>query len=74
MHRMLYDFHQYQNGVKANSVYATYLLFGRKKAANQDPNGDVEMSSSPPDDSIPSDEVITDTLTMVGEDKLESKL
>lgn len=69
---MLYDFHVYQNEQKANSVHATYLVYGRKAVESQKgPDGDVEMSSSMPgqnDDDEP--EVPTFTMGLVREENL----
>jgi len=54
---MLYEFYNKENKKKAGSIYATYLLSGKKKgdalAASTDgmpkpANGDVPMPSSPP--------------------------
>lgn len=67
--RMLYDFHKWQNDKKPGSVYATYLIYGAKKAIETD--GDVEMSSSMPEMDSFSEQLPTNTLTLVTEEKLE---
>lgn len=64
---MLYDFHKYQNAQKANSVHATYLLFGTK-ASQAD--GDVEMTSSMPEHEPLSETVPTTALTLAREENL----
>lgn len=76
--RMLYDFHKSQNARKPNSVHATYLVYGTKRA--EEPNqpvqgdGDVEMTSSIPEvESIP-EQVPTFTLSLVTEKKLQGDL
>ena len=56
--RILYEFHAHENGKKPNSVHATYLLAGTKKANEQHTatNGQIDgtdvddepMPSSPP--------------------------
>lgn len=71
---MLYDFHHWQNGKRPGSVHATYLIYGTKREeqtqVNQD--GDVEMSSSPPEPE--EQEVIpVHALQLVSESELEGK-
>lgn len=66
-YRMLYDFHNYQNQKKANSVHATYLIYGTK-AAQED--ADVEMASSMPEHEPLSETVHTSTLTLAREENL----
>ena len=44
--RMLYDFLNYQNGIKENSIHATYLLYGQRKAKETQTDGDVEMGGT----------------------------
>lgn len=66
---MLYDYHTYQNAEKPDSIFATYLLSGIKKKAQDD--GDVQMSSSMPDQE---EEVPATTVTLVGQDKLQGRL
>lgn len=63
---MLYDFHNYQNAQKSHSVHATYLVYGTKNVDNEQSNGDVEMSSSIPEQ----DETPVSTLTLVREEEL----
>lgn len=50
---MLYEFYEKENKKKSGSIYATYLVAGRKVAVANDgtpkaTNGDVPMPSSPP--------------------------
>lgn len=68
---MLYDFHQTQNASKPGSIHATYLIHGFKDDSTRNGNGDVEMSSSPPEDDSYSEEVSTTTLELVREEQLE---
>lgn len=70
---MLYDFHKYQNETKANSVHATYLVYGSKTIQSAS-NGDVEMSSSMPDQDVGSETVPTKSLTLVAEENLQGSL
>jgi DNA polymerase delta subunit 3 len=63
---MLYDFHNYQNAQKANSIHATYLVYGTKSLDNEQSDGDVEMSSSIPEP----EETPISTLTLVREEEL----
>ncbi|KAF5661832.1 dna polymerase delta subunit 3 [Fusarium heterosporum] len=70
---MLYDFHNYQNAQKANSIHATYLVYGTKTPDSQQSDGDVEMSSSMPEVSL-SDEVPISTLTLAREEELKDIL
>ncbi|CEI62899.1 hypothetical protein FVEN_g531 [Fusarium venenatum] len=65
---MLYDFHKYQNAQKANSVHATYLVYGTKNLDNED--SDVEMSSSIPEQ----EETPVSTLTLAREEELRDIL
>lgn len=59
---MLFEFHQKQNANKANSVHATYLITGVKRASERTSNGngrdgeDVTMRSSPFMSSMPGPE------------------
>ncbi|CVK93070.1 uncharacterized protein FMAN_12545 [Fusarium mangiferae] len=70
---MLYDFHSYQNAQKANSVHATYLIYGTKPSEKDESDGDVEMSGSSPEEPL-SDEVPTSTLTLAREEELNDIL
>ncbi|KAF4952670.1 hypothetical protein FGADI_6560 [Fusarium gaditjirri] len=70
---MLYDFHSYQNTQKANSVHATYLIYGTKTPEKDESDGDVEMSGSSPEEPL-SDEVPTSTLTLAREEELNDIL
>ncbi|KAI9901451.1 hypothetical protein N3K66_003268 [Trichothecium roseum] len=76
--QLLFDFHQYQNGIKADSVHATYLLHGTKSRPHPQQDGDVEMASSMPEQGQEeeplSEDVPTTTLTIVSQENLESVL
>ncbi|KAK7431389.1 CDC27 protein [Neonectria magnoliae] len=71
---MLYDFHKYQNSLRADSVYATYLVYGTKSSDNASADGDVEMSSSMPDHEPLSEAVTTTTLSLAREEELKDIL
>ncbi|KAM0325273.1 hypothetical protein ACHAPQ_008047 [Fusarium lateritium] len=70
---MLYDFHNYQNAQKSNSVHATYLVYGTRTPESQQSDGDVEMSSSMPEEPL-SDEAPISTLTLAREEELKDIL
>lgn len=70
---MLYEFHQSQNSMSDGKVYATYIVNGTKKPATQ-PDGDVEMASSAPDPERWGEEVPTQTVTLVTEERLKGGL
>lgn len=70
---MLYDYHKYQNGLRADSVHATYLVFGTKTAEDAQGDGDVEMASSMPEPEALSEDAPTATLTIVAEEKLNGR-
>ena len=64
---MLYDFHQSQNTQKANSVYATYLIYGTKPTEDiKQESKDVEMSEH----DMPTEQIHTSTLTLAKEETL----
>ncbi|RYP53326.1 hypothetical protein DL768_001683 [Monosporascus sp. mg162] len=72
---MLYEFHKRQNDKKPGSLHATYLVYGTMRKVDQR-DGDVEMTDSQTseDDHIPfSDEVPTQTLSLVKEEQLQGK-
>ncbi|KAM0418574.1 hypothetical protein ACHAPT_012473 [Fusarium lateritium] len=71
---MLYDFHKYQNALRANSVHATYLVYGTRSSDNQESDGDVEMSSSMPENEPLSETVPITTLTLAREEELNDIL
>ncbi|KAK7417053.1 CDC27 protein [Neonectria punicea] len=71
---MLYDFHKYQNALRADSVHATYLVYGTKSSDNASADGDVEMSSSMPDHEPLSEEVTTTTMSLAREEELKDIL
>ncbi|KAJ4174540.1 CDC27 protein [Fusarium falciforme] len=71
---MLYDFHKYQNASRANSVYATYLVYGIRSSDNQESDGDVEMASSAPENETFSETVPVTTMTLAREEELSDIL
>ncbi|RSM08013.1 hypothetical protein CEP52_004947 [Fusarium oligoseptatum] len=71
---MLYDFHKYQNASHANSVHATYLIYGTRSSDNQESDGDVEMASSAPENEAFSERVPVTTLTLAREEELSDIL
>lgn len=73
---MLYEFHKWQNDKKPGSLHATYLVYGTMKKVDQRQDEDVEMSGTQTseDDHAPfSDEVATQTLSLVKEEQLQGK-
>ncbi|UPL03293.1 hypothetical protein LCI18_014227 [Fusarium solani-melongenae] len=71
---MLYDFHKYQNASRANSVYATYLVYGIRSSDNQESDGDVKMSSSAAENEALSETVPVTTMTLAREEELSDIL
>ncbi|WQF80497.1 Putative DNA polymerase delta subunit 3 [Colletotrichum destructivum] len=71
---MLYEFHRSQNGMRPGTIHATYLIYGIQKAEKVQEDGDIEMTSSPPDAVPLSDEVLTHSLTLVPGDRLKEIL
>ncbi|KAK2001648.1 DNA polymerase subunit Cdc27 [Colletotrichum falcatum] len=71
---MLYEFHRSQNGMRPGTIHATYLVYGIQKAAKVQEDGDVEMTSSPPDVEPLSDDVVTHSLTLVPGARLKEVL
>lgn len=75
---MLYDFHSWQNGKKAGTVHATYVIYGTKQDAHA--NGyyqrdeDVEMTSSPPESAPEAEEVPVVTLSLVADENLRGMI
>ncbi|KAB5572368.1 DNA polymerase subunit Cdc27 [Coniochaeta sp. 2T2.1] len=78
--QMLYDFHKWQNGKRAGSVHATYLVYGTKKddhaGSQQQPSqdGDIDMMSSAPEPEAEEDVVPVQTLAIVSEEELKGAL
>lgn len=72
--RMLYDFHQYQNGLRADSIHATYLVYGTKAPDESQPDEDVEMGSSQPEHDDYSETVPTFSLTLVNQEDLKGNV
>ncbi|KAH7163609.1 DNA polymerase subunit Cdc27 [Dactylonectria estremocensis] len=71
---MLYDFHKSQNALRADSVHATYLVYGTKSSDIAAADGDVEMASSMPDQDALSEDVTVTTLTLAREEELKDVL
>ncbi|KAI0967228.1 DNA polymerase subunit Cdc27 [Xylaria arbuscula] len=73
---MLYDFHKWQNDIRPNSMYATYIIYGVKSRQSQQ-DGDVEMTDSQMSevDGAPfSDLVPTFTMSLVRQEQLQESL
>lgn len=72
---MLYDFHGWQNGKRAGTVHATYIIYGTEKVSqtngHSQPDGDVEMTSSPPELASVAEAVPVTTLSLVPEESLK---
>lgn len=75
---MLYEFHTSQNGKRPGSVHATYMLYGIRKIAptngHSQQDGDVEMTSSPPEIESAVDDGPVITLSLVAEESLKGRL
>ncbi|ROW05595.1 hypothetical protein VSDG_00282 [Cytospora chrysosperma] len=75
---MLYDFHAWQNDKRPGAVHATYMVYGVRKAAqangHSQQDGDVEMTSSPPEIDEAMEEVPVTTLSLVPEESLKEVL
>ncbi|KAH8750738.1 DNA polymerase subunit Cdc27 [Diaporthe sp. PMI_573] len=76
--QMLYEFHTWQNGKRSGSVHATYMLYGIRKNAqtngHSQQDGDVEMTSSPPELGSAVDDGPVITLSLVAEASLKDVL
>ncbi|KAK4109931.1 hypothetical protein N656DRAFT_714991 [Canariomyces notabilis] len=78
--QMLYEFHKSQNAKRPGSVHATYLVYGAKKPGNEQPtardsaDGDIDMTSSPPEFESSSDIIPTFSLSLVPEERLDEAL
>ncbi|KAJ0354721.1 hypothetical protein COL154_011649 [Colletotrichum chrysophilum] len=70
---MLYEFHRSQNAMRPGTIHATYLIYGIRKVENVQEDGDVEMTSSPPDVEPLSEDVVTYSLSLVPGDRLKGK-
>lgn len=74
-HRMLYEFHTWQNGKRSGSVHATYMLYGFRRTgqanSHSQQDGDVEMTSSPPEVESTVDGGAVITLSLVVEESLK---
>lgn len=67
---MLYDFHKYQNAIRADSVHATYLVYGTKRQEYTSPGEDVEMTGSVPEHESLSEEAPSFTMTLARQEEL----
>lgn len=71
---MLFEFHKWQNDKRPGSLHATYLIYGTKKPVDEE-DGDVDMTSSQMSEESPpvrfSDDVLTETLSLVKQEELE---
>ncbi|KAI7786251.1 hypothetical protein LA080_004072 [Diaporthe eres] len=76
--QMLYEFHNEQNVKRSGSVHATYMLYGIRKNAqtngHSQQDGDVHMTSSPPELESAVDDGPVITLTLVAEESLKDVL
>ncbi|PTB39810.1 hypothetical protein M441DRAFT_27724 [Trichoderma asperellum CBS 433.97] len=70
----LYEFYESQNASKANSIHATYLIYGSKTEDREPENGDAEMDNSAPEPELLSDYAPAKTVTIVAEDGLKDAL
>ncbi|PNP41260.1 hypothetical protein TGAMA5MH_07132 [Trichoderma gamsii] len=70
----LYEFYEIQNASKANSVHATYLIYGSKTEDREPETGDAEMDGSAPEPEPLSDYAPTKTVTIVAEEGLKDAL
>jgi DNA polymerase delta subunit 3 len=68
-------FHTWQNGRHSGSVHATYMLYGIRKTdqtnGHSQQDGDVEMTSSPPEIESALDDGPVITLSLVAEESLK---
>lgn len=76
--RMLYEFHNEQNVKRSGSVHATYMLYGIRKNAqtngHSQHDGDVHMTSSPPELESAVDDGPVITLALVAEESLKGRI
>ncbi|KAL6824198.1 DNA polymerase subunit Cdc27 [Trichoderma sp. SZMC 28015] len=70
----LYEFHKSQNASKADSIHATYLIYGSKTEHKQPEAGDTDMDNSVPEPEPLSDYAPTKTVTIVAEENLKDAL
>lgn len=75
---MLYEFHTEQNGKRSGSVHATYMLYGIRKTTqtngHSQQDGDIHMTSSPPELESTMDEGPVITLSLVAEENLKGRV
>ncbi|CAI0654877.1 unnamed protein product [Colletotrichum noveboracense] len=62
------------NAMRPGTIHATYLIYGIRKVENVQEDGDVEMTSSPPDVEPLSEDVVTYSLSLVPGDRLKEVL
>ncbi|KAK4165185.1 DNA polymerase subunit Cdc27 [Cladorrhinum sp. PSN259] len=74
--QMLYEFHRAQNAKRPGTVHATYLIYGVQKGSQVQygPDGDIEMTSSPPYAESITDVVQSFSLSLVREEDLKDSL
>ncbi|KAM0516110.1 hypothetical protein ACHAPE_005733 [Trichoderma viride] len=70
----LYEFYESQNASKANSIHATYLIYGSKTEDREPETGDADMDGSAPEPEPLSDYAPTKTVTIVAEEGLKDAL
>ncbi|KAM0255182.1 hypothetical protein ACHAQJ_006025 [Trichoderma viride] len=70
----LYEFYESQNASKANSIHATYLIYGSKTEDREPGTGDAEMDGSATEPEPLSDYAPTRTVTVVAEENLKDAL
>lgn len=70
----LYEFYESQNASKANSIHATYLIYGSKTEDREPETGDAEMDGSAPEPEPLSDYAPVKTVTIVAEEGLKDAL
>ncbi|KAK4064795.1 uncharacterized protein Triagg1_8982 [Trichoderma aggressivum f. europaeum] len=63
-----------QNASKADSIHATYLIYGSKTEHKQPETGDTDMDNSVPEPEPLSDYAPTKTVTIVAEENLKDAL
>ncbi|EHK46261.1 uncharacterized protein TrAtP1_005830 [Trichoderma atroviride] len=70
----LHEFYESQNASKANSIHATYLIYGSKTEDREPETGDADMDGSAPEPEPLSDYAPTRTVTIVAEEGLKDAL
>ncbi|KAL7927342.1 DNA polymerase subunit Cdc27 [Trichoderma austrokoningii] len=72
--QILREFYERQNASKANSIHATYLIYGSKTEDREPETGDADMDGSAPEPELLSDYAPTKTVTLVAEEGLKDAL